>query len=1185
MLFKRMSLQGFKSFADPVTIEFDKGITCIVGPNGSGKSNLSDALRWVLGEQSARMLRGGKMDDVIFSGTANRKSRGMAEVTLVIDNGQHELPIDFEEVSITRRMFRSGESEYLINGAHCRLRDIRELIMDTGIGVEGYSLIGQGKIAEIVSGKPENRREIFEEAAGIVRYRSRKAEAERKLDAAQTDLDRVNDIIEELGQRIDPLKTASEKAEQYIRLRKEYETNEVNVILLDLNRIDQTAEELKQKARETEDRIQESERTAAEWEQVLQSARQRTRTLETEERELFEKQVASGAGLEASEGEIRIAREKIAAREKESGQLRGEIRAQQEKTEEKARELRETEGLLETMAAAIQAAQKKYDTLCTDLSVSEQREEEEVKKSEEDRNRIYDLSIQSSSFLSEIQSLGNLQKSLEERRQKILQEADLSSMQDSGDDLQKAGQELEAEGEKKTAVQRELQVQKENLRTSESTMEHLHREMEDRKLRLHREQTRRDMLQSLEHSYEGYQYAVRFLMKDSNSDGIYGTVGDLITVPKEYEQAIGTALGARIQNIVCRDDRSADLAIRRLKQSRAGRLTFLPVNSLRVYARRRSDAVEQEPGYLGVAADCVQCEETCRKAVEYLLGNILVMKTLPDALSASRKSSHFRYVTLDGEFVNPAGAITGGAYQKKNDDSILSRKNRILECEQNIRMLKEELDQKRQAWETAKADRDALAQAAEENEEKLRILEQSLIRRTEEYESSKKLFEMRHESVSRVLREKERIEEESRNTAARIRQLEEEKKILDEELQQRKEAAEASLGRQEARGGHLKALRNAQMDARLELENLMVEQEGRKDLCKRIQAEIGDLEDSLHEKERRIGQTETECRDLQEEIRQLSSRMEDRRQENQEQSRRMEELRQEKAALGQEIEEQENRKATAQENLFQLKSALQGMHLQLEQSAQKSESLKNRLWDDFEITFPEARRMEIPAFRLSRGQKESRRLRSAIRALGEVSLSSIEEYREVSDRYQFLTAQRDDLVQAAETLRKIIRDADRQIRKDFQSGFEEISAHFQEIFRELFHGGQAELVIDKPEDPLTAGIDIIVQPPGKKLQNMNLLSGGEKTMTAIALMFAVLKTKPTPLCILDEVEAALDEANIERFAEYLRTFGDIQFVLVTHQKVTMEHANVLYGVTMPEKGISRVLSLKLEEAHRMEGLE
>lgn len=1185
LYFKKLSLHGFKSFADPITVEFDKGITCVVGPNGSGKSNISDALRWVLGEQSPKMLRGGKMDEVIFAGTDARKSRGMAEVSLVIDNSDHSLPIDFTEVSITRRMYRSGESEYLINDSQCRLRDIRELIMDTGIGVDGYSIIGQGKIAEIINGRQESRREIFEEAAGIVKYRTKKADAEKKLAATSSDLERVGDIISELEERVEPLKNESERAKEYIKLNEKYRSNEINVILRHIEDAKKQNQLLQKDSDAAATQIEENEVKRNAIDESIRSKKQRTDELDSEDMEAREAIMRFNSELDELRNNVKINNEKINALKTNSRIYRDEMMLINDRIAREQADLKQFQARSDQLVSQGEKASSELSDVTSQYERVSAEKKEKAEMFNADRDRLYDISMQASSKGAEIDSLRQIKKTLEKSLADVMQDnAEIAAAPSYSTELKAAQRKLESLKQKKDAEKMRIdsyRIEKTEISDKKAqSSDAYHKAAQD----LNEAQTKKEMLQQLEDSYEGYNYAVKFILGESRLKGIYGAVGGLIQAPPGYETAIDTALGAKVQNIVCSDEESASEAIKLLKTRRAGRLTFLPAESLRVQPRRNDPGLEDEEGFIGIAADCVKYDPKFGDVIEYLLGGIIVVKDLGDAIRISKKYRSLKCVTLDGEFINPAGAITGGS-QKSSNAGILERKNRLNDVEKVIYQLENDKKSAENAMKNAVDSEAAVSRLISESEERFRAIEIEIINSEKEVEDLKHKADEYTASAGRTKREIDRVKLELERTSDTLANLEREKASADSTIEALKHSAETLFSENDAARKKAEELMNRITAVKIDLEAVKNEISNTDKMIKGCESRIFQYREELAAKEASERESSVGIEMLESEIVQYNDEIKVRENTYAAHNEKLELIKQAKIRANAEMEKLRTERELVDKAIFGSRAAQRDVMSKIENADGKIETWKGRLYDEFDISYADAAQLKEAVFDLNEGVRESRRLRIALKDIGEVNVNAIAEYVLVKERYDFLTAQKKDLDEATVSLKNIIDDTDVKIRTAFKSSFAAINMNFSSIFAELFGGGKAELQLDGDADPLEADIHIVAQPPGKKLQNMNLLSGGEKTMTAIALMFAVLKTKPTPFCILDEVEAALDEANIERFAKYLEKFEGIQFVLVTHQKVTMEHANVLYGVTMPEKGISQVLSLKLADAEYWEETE
>ena len=1177
MYFKRLEMHGFKSFAEPVVIEFHEGVTCIVGPNGSGKSNISDAIRWVLGEQSPKMLRGGKMEEVIFAGTASRKSRGMAEVTLVIDNTTGILPIDYNEVAITRRMYRSGESEYLINNNHCRLRDIRELIMDTGIGVDGYSIIGQGKIADIVSSKPESRREIFEEAAGVVLYKSKKAEAERKLAATTGNLDRVNDIVSEIEGRIDGLREDSIKAREYLELKDRYRELEINITLKSIEKLDNANEALKQDMLELAASIGELTGAKEEMDRQLAESRQRNDHLEQLGNEARDKLLEKVEEINRLTSQSQLNEERVSAIQRDKVRLEEEIVQFNEKL---VREL-ENGQKLEAQKAEVEAQLAGAEQLLTEKIDAYNRVLAEANgfsdAVEQGKNQIFQLHNQVSEKKSEARTYENYKETLEKRRRQLHQDQEEMERNAAAyENLMKAAQKEKSEADELLETLRSsLEEARADRVEYDEEIQVLSKKREDLRIQGTQLAARKKTIEEMEHNYEGYNGAVRYIMR-SRLSGIRGVVADLMQVPEGYEVAVETALGGAMQNIVCEDDEDAKAAIRLLKENKAGRCTFLPLGSVRGRKADVERRIEQVEGYLGLAADCVKYKPEYEGIFSYLLGRVAIVDDMDHAVKLSKMqgTSGLRFVTLDGEIINVSGAITGGKY-KNATANLLERKQEIYRLDEQIKQLRKESAEVAERLEELQ---DIVSEMGDVIEDTQRDYHQAELQATT-LETRIRTLE---ESGKDLSGGKEKAEKElaaiEKDFAEADRMIE---AYLLEAADFEKKIAEVQTGIDRSMEDWEKAKEQVQLaneaitQTRITKNNWDSRVTSLEELLNRVKETAEDLQAQMDLRRQQMDQLEGEKNRILFGSEDAAGQAEEKEKEKEELERYIQEVSRERAGLSETINRISEQQSQAADRLNAFQDQKYQAEIKIAKNDTQLDTFKEKLWEEFEVSYLQAMEFKKQDFVMSTATKESREIRNRIRELGDVNVGSIREYEQVSERYNFLTEQRADILTAMDELKKIIQDMDKTIRERFKENFDQIVINFEDIFRQLFGGGHAELRLDDENNPLEAGIEIIAQPPGKKLQNINLMSGGEKTMTAIALMFAVLKTKPTPFCILDEVEAALDDANIDRFATYLRKFENIQFAIVTHQKATMEHADVLYGVTMPEQGISKVLSLRL----------
>ena len=1186
MYFKRIEMQGFKSFADPVTIDLNDGVTCIIGPNGSGKSNISDALRWVLGEQSSKQLRGSKMQDVIFAGTASRKPKGMAEVTLVIDNSGGILPLEYSEVAVTRRMFRSGESEYLINGNPCRLRDIRELFMDTGIGVEGYSIIGQGKIADIVSTKPENRRQIFEEAAGVVLYKTRKTEAENKLKAATIDLDRVRDIITEIESRIDGLREDSEKATEYIGLRDRYKTLGINIILHNLENLEVNVKDGKEELESLQKQLEETSARLSETEEELESARESETDLNEEYSDLNAKLLETVDELADIMSGGKLNKERLINIGRELTRLEEEIASAEERLGTERAELARLEDGEKSYGSEVEKIRIELQDAILRLNEDSRKSSSIAMETEEIKNRLIDINNQNVTRNAEIKTLSNYKTTLEERRETLTEEFETRDRTDSENK-----ENLRAVIEKISANDAELKTQKEkleevtdNIVTVASSIEKTIKKIDEISVKANQAIARRSTIEEMEANYEGYNNAVRSVM-NAGRRGMIGTVSDIIEVPHGFETAIETALGNSLQNIVCEDDESATKTIEWLKETGSGRVTFLPVRSVRADRISVPASVKSADGYIGIASDMVGCDKRYRDIVDYLLCRVILAEDMQKAVRISKMDiGGFRVVTRDGEVINAFGAITGGRYRNRTAN-LLDRKSEISSLKAKI-----------EGYDAETA---------------------ALIDTREKYESERSRLRNERDSLRALITELDIQGSVLRADKEHAESLVKEDEGAAERFRSNMETLESDIARADSMiAAHRKSIEEAEKEydsAEEKAEELMKEAEAMKPVIEEDNEHIVSLRVRIGESESRMFAQNEMIERVRDTVTELEASIEDNTAAREqltadrdklsasgEKSGGLERaLTEEKTALEEKIAEVtaklDEGRARSDELLAAQKSDREALEqirddrYKLEIKTARNETLldtqKDKLWDEFEVSYAEALDMKDDDFAITAGNREAREIKLRLAELGDVNIGAIEEYKAVSKRYEFMTVQEADLTKAMDELNDIITNMDKTIKTRFKENFDRVVVNFEESFRELFGGGYAELRLEDETRPLESGIEITAQPPGKKLKNINLLSGGEKTLTAIALMFAVLKAKPTPFVILDEVEAALDEVNIGRFSDYLKKFRNIQFALITHQKATMEHADVLYGVTMPEQGISRMLSLKLGDEFDAEGLE
>lgn len=1185
MLLKSLEMQGFKTFPDKTVLQFERGITAVVGPNGSGKSNISDAIRWVLGEQSARTLRCSKMEDVIFGGSSARKPLGYAEVTLTIDNSRRELPFDADTVAVSRRYYRSGESEYLINKASVRLRDIHELFMDTGLGRDGYSMVGQGKIDSIVAARSEERREIFDEAAGISRYRYRKEESERRLEKAEENLLRLRDIVSELEGRIEPLRIQSEKAQQFLEYSEEKRTLEIGLWLETLNRSGTVLREQADKISVAQSQYDAIGEEVASFEQEIEAC--------------YQKMNACSSRIDTLHAEAAGKEEQAARRDGEASVIENDVRHNAENVERIRGELAESQASESDMDAEIVqketsaqekqtlAAQKnkEYVSYTDKLETLRRGMDESSGKADEVTVRIASIGAS----LSEARiAAGSAESSLEEIRRRIADAAATETIwKERLEDAEKA---LEFYREQLTAAQARIAAASNAVKGHELRLQSRKARAEEAKKRSDRaeldtrEQERRArLLEDLEKNMEGFQQSVKAVMKEAAHGalrGIRGPVSRILTVPTEYAAAIETALGPAMQNVVVDTEEDAKRAIALLKSRNAGRATFLPLSVIRGKSLTENGLADC-PGFVGMANTLCSCEERYREIRDSLLGRIAVAEDLDSAVAIARRFHYrFRIVTLDGQVINAGGSMTGGSMQK--NAGLLSRTAEIERIKVKALALREqaqkELETMRAAQQEVAAEEAALSSANGEfyaaQEEKFQLETEQKRVETERVSAEESLCSLQKEAEASAARADvlSQTKAEAEGTIA----------ALQTELKAAQAEADAmNIGREDlARrctelSEHLQEIRIAALEAEKDAESFHAAAEElrrrKADSTERrcaLEERIAALEASAVQLREQAATLKAEARSMREQAASLRGEAE---------AAGKERVELETAASRMRAEEREktNQRETVGHELARLEE--RRVSLQNEY-----DSIITKLWEEYELTRREAEAVAKPVEQVTAAKKRLAELKSKIKALGSVNVSAVEEYKEVSERYKFMTDQIADVEQSRDELRKLIQSLMGKMREIFLERFRLINGNFSEIFRELFGGGTAELSLSDPDDVLNSGINIAVQPPGKIVTNLELLSGGEKALVAISIYFAIMKVSPPPFCVLDEIEAALDEVNVTRFANYLRRMNqNTQCIAITHRRGTMEEADVLYGVTMQNEGMSKLLELhpfEVEEA-------
>ena len=1180
MYLKSIEVQGFKSFANKIVFEFHNGITGIVGPNGSGKSNVGDAVRWVLGEQSAKQLRGGNMQDVIFSGTETRKPLGFASVAITLDNSDHKLDIEYEEVTVTRRLYRSGESEYLLNGTGCRLKDINELFYDTGIGKEGYSIIGQGQIDKILSGKPEERRELFDEAAGIVKFKRRKATALKKLDEEQQNLVRVTDILSELTRQLDPLERQSETARVYLKKKEELKILDVNMYLAESAHIKEQLKETEEKYQISQNELQQTqtqfEQTKAEYERLEKELEE----LDTKIQEARTQASENALKKQQLENSVELLKEQIRAAQQNHQHYEERIQTIRQDLDRRQKEAagheQEQEALKESLGEA--AVRKKEAE--EKLAILHQNIEETSKSIEDGKSEIIEILNQRASTKGKMQRYDAMLEQIGIRKaalsQRVLKlKSDESQQQEIIQGHQEKCKEISVQMD---GIQMEYRKVEREVGSLRSQMEEQNKKLEQGQTAYHREASRLESLRNIAERYEGYGNSIRRVMEQKDRQpGIHGVVADLIKVEKAYETAVETALGGSIQNIVTDNEQTAKVMIEYLKKNRYGRATFLPLTNMRSSSFQNPAALKEE-GVIGLADTLVTAESTYRTLLSQLLGRTLVVDTIDHAIVIARKYRHtLRIVTLEGESLSPGGSMTGGAF--RNSSNLLGRRREIEELEGKVAALKEELQKIQKVILDKRERRNTLRDDLAEMTRQLQQLQIS--------QNTEKVGITQAEVRIREVRTGYgQLKAEGREIEGQIAEIKESSSSIREEMKH-----------STAREQEQEALVNSQQEI---LEKLQEQEASYSQELNQIQVAYASLEQKVSFAGENLSRIHQEEAAMREELQQMQESLEAGGTEKEEKEHNIlsiqntiqeaSRIREEDEAQMQQYLEKKEELNSQHKTFFSRRDELSAhisrmdkecfrLNSQKEKLEERQENQINYLWEEYEVTPGQAntyRMEEMPERSVIRQQIAE--LKEAIRKLGNVNVNAIEEYKEILERHTFLSAQHTDLVEAAETLKGIIAELDEGMRKQFTEKFQEIRVEFDKVFKQLFGGGKGTLELMEDEDVLEAGIRIISQPPGKKLQNMMQLSGGEKALTAIALLFAIQNLKPSPFCLLDEIEAALDDSNVTRFAQYLHKLTkNTQFIVITHRRGTMNAADRLYGITMQEKGVSTLVSVNLIE--------
>ena len=1181
MYLKSIEMQGFKSFANKIVLDFHDGITGIVGPNGSGKSNVADAVRWVLGEQSAKQLRGASMQDVIFSGTENRRALGFAYVAITMDNSDHTLPVDYKEVTVSRRVYRSGESEYMINQVPCRLKDVQELFFDTGVGKEGYSIIGQGQIDKILSGKPEDRRELFDEAVGIVKYKKRKEATEKKLSSEHDNLLRVNDILLELEDRVLPLQEQSEAAKKYLKLKEDLKKLDVNMYIQETERIEAEKEKTKlngdivqKDLTENQNHLESIKQEYSELEQKLRESEDAIENFRVEENRISEEK-------NEVEKQISILNEQIKMSKVSDEDLGKRIESLVEDKVKKESELEgvlkektETETLLHEIRERLKAALDKKNEI-------ESHIKDATEKIEEAQNRIVEILHENAEIKSNEQKFATMREQINIKKASLIKQVLERKSEEENLLSEKNAKEeaLKVVNDDYLKVVSDRKVLEEKILSWEVKKTEEEKKSQELNLKIKTAEGRLESLKNMAERYEGFGNSVKTVMEEKGHEsGLIGVVSDLISVDKKYEIAIETALGGNIQNIVTEDEATAKRMIQHLKEKRAGRATFLPLTSVHPEKDRFTDGELDEHGVVGVASDLVSCDKKFKDVIKYLVGRVLVIDTMDNALKFAKAHKYKEHiVTLDGEYLRPGGSLTGGAFKNKNN--LLGRTRELEKLEETLKTSREE-------YEETKARLDEIVTAFELNRSELKELRSkeneamvALNTAKIEFDQAEKALKEQNDKSSNIEDEKAAIERElveiennKAKASEKLKELEDEQNRLNQSITDLRDSLDSVSDGQTESADLVSKVRIEESNS---VQKLIFIEENENRIKSEIERCVSEIEKMQDDSKNSEAINEEKAKQIEE----LENKLVDFDNMRKALSEKREQAIANKDAMDSKYKGFFDKRAEVADRINALDRDLYRLKSRYQKLTEELEFQNNYMWEEYELTLHNAIALRDEELVESTNlKKEISSIKEEIRKMGNVNVNAIEEYKEVSERYEFLKKQHDDLIAAEESLKKIILDLDEGMRKQFEEGFKDIQVEFDKAFKDLFGGGKGTLELCEGEDILETGIKIIAQPPGKKLINMMQMSGGEKALTAIALLFAIQHLKPSPFCLLDEIEAALDDSNVDRFANYLKKLTkNTQFIVITHRRGTMNAADRLYGITMQEKGVSVLVSVNLIE--------
>ncbi len=1186
MYLKKLELKGFKSFADKTTINFEDGITGIVGPNGSGKSNISDAVRWVLGEQSAKTLRGSKMQDIIFAGTSNRKPLGYGEVTLTLDNSDEKMPIDYSEVSVTRRVFRSGESEYYLNKTSCRLKDIKELFMDTGIGIDGYSIIGQGRIDEILSTKAEDRRGLFEEAAGIVKYKTRKINSEKKLEKTRENITRINDILSELNNQLTPLKNQSKKAEEFMKLKDKLKKLEANLFVREIEKNTKKEQDIHEQKKIYIKRLRTSEIKRDNLEKKYKEINEQVEELDKKTEEIQHKKIQIQEKLQELERNIILKNEKNTYLRREIDNLTEAIDEFQKNIESINIENNKYKEIESTLEKKIKMLNKELESCEMTLREIDSNIEKKKRIIEENKNKSIRYLNTISDKKSKINAIESFNKNINRRIKQLHKEIEELQVENDQKENQFNDTLKEANNTKDNLQKLKINKQKKigERKKKQNKLDKINKDLNNIKGEIQSKTSKYNLLNNMENEYQGFYKGVKNALKISETnknlgEGIRGVIAQLIKVDKKYEKAIEISLGSSVQNVVTETQQDAKSMINYLKKNKLGRVTFLPLDSIKgrgLYKNQQK--VLNIGGVIGVASDLIKCSNDYNNIFKYLLGRVIIVKDLDCGIKVANLCNHsLKSVTLDGDVINPGGSMTGGSHNSRNTN-LISRKRVIKELDKEINKKKTKYKELNRLANDYVSNISFLDNELKKMEEKINKLNINYAKLEDKYKKELEEHKKTRNTICKLKKEKLQLDEEKNGSYSDIKKLKDEIYSLKNKNKLIENSIDDMVNKNKEKFSYKKETDSTLTNIKVKIASFEQELKSIKSYIlknnnsrKKLLKDLKYKKIKLNKNQEQIDTIEIQCEQLNEDKNDLEKEV-------LKYNDTLINIKKQKSDLMMEFKNGQNELKEINNIINKLQKHINTLDIKGTKCKMNLENISNKLWDEYELSYQMALKYKDDTIDISLIREDITKTKRKIRSLGNVNLDAIEEYKSLKERYNFMIEQKTDLNEAETSLKEVINNMEKKMEDEFIKNFYIIKKNFGEIYSKLFGGGKADAYLEDEENILTSGIEIIAQPPGKKLQKITLLSGGEKALTAIALLFAILKLKPTPFCILDEIEAALDDANVYRFSEYLREFSSrTQFIVITHRKGTMESVDSLYGITMEEKGVSKIVSVKLSD--------